>query len=88
MTGLNDIQAVLDDHFIKTILIRGSAFVKPIENEIKEWFDMVNRMNMTLEEWTKVQTQWLYFMPIFSAEDIVAQMPEEGDLFNVRWRVF
>lgn len=83
MTGFDDIQAVLDDHFIKTISIRGSAFVKPIENEVKEWFDMVNRMIMTLEEWSRVQTQWLYLMPIFSAEEIVAQMPEEGVLFNV-----
>lgn len=75
---------VLDDHLIKTISIRGSAFVKPIRNEVNEWFELVNRMNMTLEEWAKVQIQWLYLLPIFSSKDIVAQMPEEGSLFNVR----
>jgi len=75
---------VLDDHLIKTISIRGSAFVKPIKNEVNEWFELVNRMNMTLEEWAKVQIQWLYLLPIFSSKDIVAQMPEEGSLFNVR----
>lgn len=74
---------VLDDHIIKTISIRGSAFVKPIANEVKEWFEILNRMNMTLEEWAKVQIQWLYLMPIFSSKDIVSQMPEEGTLFNV-----
>lgn len=79
---------VLDDHFIKTISIRGSAFVKPIENEVKEWFDTVNRMIMTLEEWVKVQTQWLYLMPIFNSKEIVAQMPEEGLLFNVSIGMF
>lgn len=42
-------------------------------------------MNNTLEEWTKVQIQWLYLMPIFSSKDIVAQMPEEGALFNVTY---
>lgn len=83
MSGLDSIKGVLDDHFIKTISIRGSAFVKPIESEVKEWFDMVNRMNMTLEEWARVQMWWLYLMPIFSSKDIVAQMPEEGSLFNV-----
>lgn len=83
MSGLDSIQALLDDHFIKTISIRGSAFVKPIESEVKEWFDKVNRMNMTLEEWASVQMRWLYLMPIFSSEDIVAQMPEEGSLFSV-----
>jgi len=83
LSGLDSIQALLDDHFIKTISIRGSAFVKPIESEVKEWFDKVNRMNMTLEEWASVQMRCLYLMPIFSSKDIVAQMPEEGSLFNV-----
>lgn len=85
LSGLDDIQMVLDDHIIKTISIRGSAFVKPIVEEVKDWFVTVNRMNMTLEEWAKVQIQWLYLMPIFSSKDIVAQMPEEGALFNARY---
>lgn len=79
---------VLDEHIIKTISIRGSAFVKPIVEEVKDWYVTVNRMNMTLEEWAKVQIQWLYLMPIFSSKDIVAQMPEEGALFNVRYILF
>lgn len=83
LSGLDDIQISIDDHIIKTISIRSSAFVKPIRNDVNEWFDKINRMNMTLEEWAKVQIQWLYFMPIFSSSDIVAQMPEEGSLFNV-----
>ncbi|VVC44482.1 Dynein heavy chain, domain-2,Dynein heavy chain domain,Dynein heavy chain, P-loop containing D4 domain,P- [Cinara cedri] len=88
LTGLDDIQALLDDHFIKTISIRGSAFVKPIENEVKEWFNTLNRMNMTLEEWERVQIQWLYLMPIFSSKDIVFQMPKEGIQFNEIDKVF
>lgn len=75
---------ILDDHIIKTISIRGSAFAKPIATEVREWYETVIRMNKTLEEWAKVQIQWLYLMPIFSSKDIIAQMPEEGTLFNVR----
>lgn len=74
---------MLDDHLVKTISIRSSAFVKPIENEVQEWLDTLNRMTMALNVWARVQTRWLYLMPIFDSKDIVAQMPEEGLLFNV-----
>lgn len=81
MSGLDDIQALLDDHLIKTLTMRGSAFVRPCEDEVRAWYEKLLRVNKTLEEWGKVQSSWLYLLPIFSSKDIVAQMPEEGKLF-------
>ncbi|XP_052747070.1 dynein axonemal heavy chain 12 [Bicyclus anynana] len=81
LSGLDDIQSVLDDHIIKTIGMRGSAFVKPFETQVKAWYEKITRVNSTIDEWGKVQSQWLYLLPIFSSKDIVAQMPEEGVMF-------
>ncbi|CAG5048847.1 unnamed protein product [Parnassius apollo] len=81
LSGLDDIQSVLDDHIVKTIAMRGSAFVKPFESQVRAWYDKIMRVNATIDEWGKVQSQWLYLLPIFSSKDIVAQMPEEGVMF-------
>lgn len=54
-----------------------------ISEEVRDWYDLLDRTKNTLIEWGKVQVQWLYFLPIFSAKDIIAQMPEESTLFQV-----
>ncbi|XP_049877168.1 dynein axonemal heavy chain 12 [Pectinophora gossypiella] len=81
LSGLDDIQSILDDHIVKTIGMRGSAFVKPFETQVRTWYEKIVRVNATIDEWGKVQSQWLYLLPIFSSKDIVAQMPEEGVMF-------
>ncbi|XP_055844482.1 dynein axonemal heavy chain 12 [Episyrphus balteatus] len=81
LSNLDDIQALLDDHIIKTLSMRGSAFMKPCEKEVLAWYEKLIRVNRTLEQWGKVQANFLYLLPIFSSKDIIAQMPEEGRLF-------
>lgn len=82
LSSIEDVQVLLDDHIIKTLAMRGSAFVKPSEAEVKDWFNRLIRVQATIEQWGKVQSTWLYLLPIFSSKDIVAQMPEEGRLFQ------
>lgn len=62
--------------------MRGSAFVKPCEEGVKNWYHKLLRVQSAIEIWRKVQTTWLNLLTFFSTEDIVAEMPEEGKQFS------
>eukprot|EP00439_Symbiodinium_sp_Y106_P069158 s1229_g11.t2 len=91
--GIDEIQAVLDDHIVKSMGIRGSPFVEPIEKEVKDrsgwqicsimkpadWLLKLTYIQDLLEQWLAMQRSWL---PIFSSDDIQKQLPSEAKRFQ------
>eukprot|EP00930_Biecheleria_cincta_P074768 TRINITY_DN6197_c0_g1_i1.p1 TRINITY_DN6197_c0_g1~~TRINITY_DN6197_c0_g1_i1.p1 ORF type:complete len:4188 (+),score=808.10 TRINITY_DN6197_c0_g1_i1:1794-12566(+) len=89
LKGTDDVQALVDDHIIKTQAIRGSPFVKPIEKEAKDWDNKLMYMSDLLEQWLICMRTWLFLQPIFSSEDIMRQLPNEAAKFqkvDALWR--
>ena len=59
-----------------------SAFKGPFEERIDSWNEALSNTSEVLDEWVKVQRNWMYLQPIFDSADINKQLPVEGKRFS------
>jgi dynein heavy chain len=76
------IQQTLDDHLIRTQTMKGSPYARYFLDQIIKWEDTLQKTQDNVEMWLKVQGIWMYLEPVFSSEDIMKQMPVEGNKFR------
>lgn len=68
LTQLDDILTILEEHIVKIQAMRGSAFVKLIEEDVKSFYALLLRMQSAIDEWAKVRPD-LDLFDLFAKED-------------------
>ena len=66
-----------------------SAFKGPYSQRIDKWNEALQNTSEVIDEWLKVQRNWMYLQPIFESPDINKQLPTEGKRFSAvdkHWR--
>nr|8GLV_Kg Chain Kg, DHC_N2 domain-containing protein [Chlamydomonas reinhardtii] len=73
---------LLDDHIVKSQAMTASPFAKPFIDRLQPWERKLVRFQDILDQWLKCQGKWQYLEPIFGAEEIMKQIPREGQAFR------
>ena len=90
LAGFDEINTVLDEQVTMTQAMSFSAFKGPFEERIDTWNHKLMVVSEVLDNWLKVQRDWMYLQPIFESDDIIKQLPSEAKKFatvDKNWRV-
>ena len=86
LTGIEEIQALVDDHILRAQTMHASSYIAPLEPLLQAWEEQLVGVQDIMDVWLKVQSTWLYLEPIFSSEDIQRQMASDAAKFTqVDW---
>lgn len=81
LTGIDDIQVMLDDYLLRIQTMRGSPFIGAIESEVECWEDKLILMQDILDLWLQVSS--LYKTGNSSAQiRSVCNIINEGGTYN------
>ena len=79
---VDEAQMLLDDHLVKSQAMMASPFAKQFQEHLVPWEAKLSRLQNILDNWLKCQGKWIYLEPIFGSEEIMKQIPREGNAFR------
>ena len=82
ITDVEDLITLLEDDTMTVSTMMGSKFVLEIKEQVESWEKRLGYLADVIDEWLKFQRQWMYLENIFSADDIIKQLPAESKLFQ------
>ena len=80
--AIDDVMSQLEDHQVSIQTMLGSRYVVGIRDTVEEWDKKLKLIQDVIDEWLSCQKQWMYLENIFSAPDIIKQLPTEANKFQ------
>jgi len=62
--------------------MKGNPYAKEFREKIENFEEKLARTQVELDLWLKLQVVWMYLEPVFKSDDIIKQMPVEGQKFR------
>lgn len=78
---VDEVIAALEDNQVGLQTMLASRYITAVQQEVESWDKKLSFLSEVIDEWLQCQRQWMYLEPIFSAADIVRQLPMEAKLF-------
>jgi WD40 repeat protein len=88
LSGIDEIQSVLDDHITKTQGIRSNPFCAPFQEDIHKWEHTLLYIQDFIDQTLLLQRAWMSLEPIFISDDIKQQLPNESVAFDNVDKIF
>lgn len=84
-----DIIAFIEEQIIKTQMNIYSPYSSAMLPALNDWLQKLQRLKSIIDTYQKSASKYSYLDPLFAAEDIAYQMPDEWRTFqdlSVKWK--
>ncbi len=78
---LSEVMEKLEDSQMTLGSMATNRYSAPFREEVALWIAKLSTVADTIEQWTVVQSMWMYMEAVFASGDIAKQLPQEAKRF-------